>query len=605
MAESIVQDWLTDFQSIQGQPSEVNEFANEHDRDSNIADAIFTILHDRQRHESLVHDICQQLLAFYRSTEKSLQKFPLQFIPALIYTYLHAVAGGDKKGVRSLETLLICIYNGEVSTEEGGERVVQFRMPILAQASVYHEEKNLPLTDLRRWEENCNREVKWGPHPRIEAISAQNRLRIMTALLFCYNQQVSLTQKRALGHLCRVSSLLVNEGFNTKSSHAHRLSYGSDPSLMPKSMIPRIPLSSAFLVELVHAIYFAMFNDFGTVAIQTLEDIHNRACFEMYTELILITSAIRNSLHANPSGQPSDGPMGLSVALTPSTNTVTTAVSKSMITNASFRTKKLPDDIPIQVQDLTMPQASQQLASVTEETAEQTQNAKDAGKESGQQQQGSRNSIIRPSMEGIKAQAHKALIAGFKKSKGKEKDKDKDAASEATTGAHQTNGNTANTNNIDNSSSTKPPQRKLDKHMQRNSLMQLQMESSSSEFEKSPGPVKGKTYESLDTMEMLPMQSLLNNESGSGSFSIDSDLNGGALVTGTNVSGGLGGGGGGGGVGSIVVGGNSNNNSTTTTTSLTSSDLLTTKSFDSSIEMPPHSVTTGIVGVKTNDTIVD
>lgn len=78
---------------------------------------------------------------------------------------------------------------------------------------------------------------------------------------------------------------------------------------MPKSMIPRIPLSSAFLVELVHAIYFAMFNGFGTVAIQTLEDIHNRACFEMYPELILITSAIRNSLHANPSGQPSDGPM--------------------------------------------------------------------------------------------------------------------------------------------------------------------------------------------------------------------------------------------------------------------------------------------------------
>lgn len=369
---------------------------------------------------------------------------------------------------------------------------------------------------------------------------------------------------------------------------------------MPKPMIPRIPLSSAFLVELVHAIYFAMFNGFGMVAIQTLEDIHNRACFEMYTELILITSAVRHSLHANPSGQPSDGPMGLSVALTPSTNTVTTAVSKSMITNASFRTKKLPDDIPIQVQDLTMPQAPQQLASVTEETAEQTQNAKE-GKESGQQQ-GSRNSIIRPSMEGIKAQAHKALIAGFKKSKGKEKDKDKDVISEVSSGAHQTNGN-APTNNID--SSTKPPQRKLDKHMQRNSLMQLQMENSSSEFEKSPVPVKGKTYESLDTMEMLPMQSLLSNESGSGSFSIDSDLNGGALVTGTNVSAGLGGvvGGGGGVVGGLTN--NSNNNSTTTTTSLTSSDLLTTKSFDSSIELPPLSAAPVIVGVKTNDTLVD
>lgn len=39
-------------------------------------------------------------------------------------------------------------------------------------------------------------------------------------------------------------------------------------------------------------------------------------------------------------GQPCDGPMGISVALSPATATVT--VSKSMITNASFRTKKLP-----------------------------------------------------------------------------------------------------------------------------------------------------------------------------------------------------------------------------------------------------------------------
>lgn len=45
-------------------------------------------------------------------------------------------------------------------------------------------------------------------------------------------------------------------------------------------------------------------------------------------------------------GQPSDGPMGISVALTPSTTSA--PLSKTFITNASFRTKKLPDDIPIQ-----------------------------------------------------------------------------------------------------------------------------------------------------------------------------------------------------------------------------------------------------------------
>lgn len=44
-------------------------------------------------------------------------------------------------------------------------------------------------------------------------------------------------------------------------------------------------------------------------------------------------------------GQPGEGPMGISVALSPATATPT--VSKSMITNASFRTKKLPGEYTI------------------------------------------------------------------------------------------------------------------------------------------------------------------------------------------------------------------------------------------------------------------
>ena len=128
-------------------------------------------------------------------------------------------------------------------------------------------------------------------------------MKVMTALLFCYNHQLSLTQKNTLLHLCRMASQIVNQGF-TKPGHAHRTSYGSDPTnvLVPRPP-PRIPLSSNFLVELVHAIYFAMFNGFGTIAIQTLEDIHNRGCFEMYSDVVLVTSAVKNSLQANPSGK--------------------------------------------------------------------------------------------------------------------------------------------------------------------------------------------------------------------------------------------------------------------------------------------------------------
>ncbi|XP_055620507.1 hyccin isoform X2 [Toxorhynchites rutilus septentrionalis] len=363
MAEAIIADWISDYNSLQ--ESERRTFATQHENDYEISKALYTILNERAKYKDLIHPVCNQLCSFYRSSEIELRRFTLQFVPILIYLYLNSVALGDKKSCRSIETLLICIYNIEVSADDGSPKVVSFRMPVLAQASIYHEEKSLHPSDLRRWEENSNKEISWGPLPSIESINAQNRLKVMTALLFTYNQQLNQIHKPALYHLCKTTSLLVNQGFS-KVGHVNRPSYGNDPtSPQPASSIsspsqlqnsstlssaskplPRIAVSTQFLVELAHANYFAMFNEFASAAIEAVNDLHNRACYEMLPEVILVTNAIRNSLHANPSGQPSDGPMGISVALTPATTTVT--VSKSMITNASFRTKKLPDDLEVE-----------------------------------------------------------------------------------------------------------------------------------------------------------------------------------------------------------------------------------------------------------------
>ncbi|XP_059614273.1 hyccin isoform X2 [Phlebotomus argentipes] len=347
MAESLVADWIADYSSLDA--SEIRTFAAQHEHNHEISSALFSILNERHKYSDLLHSICNQFYSFYKSSETELRRFTLQFVPILIYNYLNAVSQGDKKSCRSVEMLLLVIYNIEISNEDGQPRVVSFRMPVLAQASIYHEEKSLHATDLRRWEENCNRDVSWGPMPELEHLNAQNRLRVMTALMFVYNQQLSQIQKPALYHLCRTASQLVNQGFS-RVGHAHRASYGTDPNAtVAMRPLPRIPVSGAFLLELLQAVYFAMFNEFASVAIQTIEDIHNRACFEMFPDTILVTNAVKNSLHVNPSGQPSDGPMGISVALTPSQTTVT--VSKSMITNASFRAKKLPDDLEV-VEDL-------------------------------------------------------------------------------------------------------------------------------------------------------------------------------------------------------------------------------------------------------------
>lgn len=83
--------------------------------------------------------ICIQLLSFYRSSSEALRHFTLQFVPTLIAIYLSAIAYGEKKNCRTIETLLLSIYNIEVCNDDNQPRTVTFRMPILAQASIYHE----------------------------------------------------------------------------------------------------------------------------------------------------------------------------------------------------------------------------------------------------------------------------------------------------------------------------------------------------------------------------------------------------------------------------------------------------------------------------------
>lgn len=370
----LVSEWLSEYSALQ--PSEMRSFAAEHEHNHEIASAVYELLSDCVsgnatskgdspekvlQDSQMLENVCTQLFSFYRSKETELQLFALQFLPSLIYAYLSTVAKGDKRTFRCIETLLIGLYNYEVMDENGKAKVVSFRLPSLAQASIYHEPLSLApqfLTEsaLRRWEECNTKLVNWGPMQQVEGLNAQNRLKVMTALLFVYNRQLSLLPKMALRDLCISASSLVKQGFSTPNK-------SDGPT--KQATVQRIPVSSHFLLELVQGAYFAMFNEFYTLALQAVNDIDRRASYELLPDVMLVTGAVINSLQSNPSGQPCDGPMGISVALSPATNTVT--MSKSMITNASFRTKKLPDDIPIQAGMPIPSESTDVLSSITEE----------------------------------------------------------------------------------------------------------------------------------------------------------------------------------------------------------------------------------------------
>ncbi|XP_051155963.1 hyccin [Leptopilina boulardi] len=346
MTESVVTEWLADCVDLSS--AELHSFASTLSEDTEIVRAIYILLEERTKYCQLVDTVCNKLFDFYRSQEKELERFTLQFLPTLIYIYLNSVAHGDIKNCRTVETLLIGLYNLEVVDMNGQPKVVSFRLPSLAMLSIYHEPSSLASASLtesaiRRFEECNSKLVSWGPLQQVEILNAQNRLKVMTSLLFIYNQQLSFISKHSLEQLCKVATTLVTQGFSKLGLH-QRSSYNSETSFVPR-LLPRIPVTNQFLLEFLHSIYFAMYNDCWYVANQATDDIHNRACYETFTNVMLVTNAIRNANSSGPPGQLGDNSLGIAI----SSSSTGTSMSKSMITNASFRTKKLPDDIPIQV----------------------------------------------------------------------------------------------------------------------------------------------------------------------------------------------------------------------------------------------------------------
>ncbi|CAH1117440.1 unnamed protein product [Phaedon cochleariae] len=330
MADLLVLEWLDEFESLT--ESEIHTYSNEQEHNHEVMIALYNVLSEPQKCKSdhLVDGVCQQLLNFYRSGESHLRRFTVQFIPALVFLHL------SDKSYSAVQTLLVSLYNLEVIDAKGQPRTLSFRVPSIAQSSIFHDSSSLEPAfiaenSLRRWEECNTKLVSWGPLPQVECINAQNRQRLATALIFIYNQQLSNVMPQGVEHTCRGISRLVTQGFNNNSDSI-RSSIESDIGSSQHGLLRRIPVSSPLLVELLHIIYHAA-ERCTSVAMQALHDVVQRAGYESYAEVLLAANAIKNLLHHSPA---------VSAAPRPSH---VPSVSKSMITNASFRTKKLPEPI--------------------------------------------------------------------------------------------------------------------------------------------------------------------------------------------------------------------------------------------------------------------
>ncbi|KAK9870712.1 hypothetical protein WA026_008283 [Henosepilachna vigintioctopunctata] len=352
MADILVSEWMEEFEALT--ESEIHTYSAEQEHNHEIMIALFDVLSEPNKYklDTMIDGICRQLLDFYRSGEKQLKKFTLQYIPVLVFLHF------SDKSLSSIQTLLVSLYNLEIIDSKGQPRMLLFRIPSVAQSSIYHDANNLEPSfiaenSLRRWEECNSKLVSWGPLPQVECLNAQNRQRVVTALIFLYNQQLSSVISQGIEYTCKGISRLVTRGFQTNISARNSVNSDTDSTgAQSLSLTHRVPVTGPFLIEMLNIVYSAVERGING-GLQALNDIIYRASYETFADVLLAANSVKNLLQYSPT-----------VLVTPRTSHSQT-VSKSMITNASFRTKKLPDDIPIQDEHVQEP-----LDSITEEQEE-------------------------------------------------------------------------------------------------------------------------------------------------------------------------------------------------------------------------------------------
>nr|SVE74064.1 EOG090X02H3 [Daphnia barbata] len=300
---------------------------------SDMIEAIFSLIEEWKGNNELFNILCIRLFGYYRESNMESKVFSLQFVPSLIYSYLSAIAQGERKDAGSMQTFLLAIYNLEAGGEAQNPKTHSFRIPNIAQPSIYHDtsaiaSSSLTESALKRLDPTNRITVKFGPHPHLNSFNAENRLPAMAALLRIYSNYLSLYSKSTLSETCMAFRRLVAQGYTRNSE-------GS----------PRIPLSSTLLVEMLNLIYSLTMEDeeLASAARQTLEAVQRRVAMELMAEPILVSAAMADSSHLSIKGEHSSPQLMGSGANGGSAR----AMWKSMITNASFRTKKLPDDITI------------------------------------------------------------------------------------------------------------------------------------------------------------------------------------------------------------------------------------------------------------------
>ena len=277
--------------------------------------------------------VLDMLLRWYRvlgitssSGTTGRQHMVLQYLPVIIEAnFVLRASNANRKICKTIDSFLLSIYNSQVADRAGQPHETAIRLHNLAQGSIYHDGARVDLDHVSGGGSGGGRsggpgslELTLRLYRQATRVTGQNRMTVSEALLRAFNANVGELTKHFLDQSVRAYQRLLQRGHGVKATSS-----------------PRVALAPNVLLEMLYGAYFCIYNGLQMQGAQVVELIKQRASSQASPGLLLTVNAVKTLvLNSGPSQLPSTS------ITTPS------QIAKNMITNASFRAKKMGDDIP-------------------------------------------------------------------------------------------------------------------------------------------------------------------------------------------------------------------------------------------------------------------
>uniref|UniRef100_A0A672MLS4 Protein FAM126B-like n=1 Tax=Sinocyclocheilus grahami TaxID=75366 RepID=A0A672MLS4_SINGR len=310
----VVEEWLSEFKTLPD--DQIHSYSGSLRLKKALVPALYSVIQEQPSSE-LLAPVCHQLFELYRRSEEGLCRFTLQFLPELILVYLRHSASRERYRNGCVEALLLGIYNLEIVDSKGNGKLLSFTIPSLSKPSIYHEPSGLgsmALTEGALNQHDLIRVVYSGLLSQRETFTSQNRFEVLSFLMLCYNSAVVFMPASSHQSVCRMSTR----------------GYPRQQQKLWKEPCNRVRLEPEFMVQMLTAVYHAIYNGQWELGREALDDILYRAQLDLHAQPILVANAISRSL---PSRPPEGSHNLLEVEVTPAGR----CVSQAAVTTASIR----------------------------------------------------------------------------------------------------------------------------------------------------------------------------------------------------------------------------------------------------------------------------